>query len=83
MAYTFTFEDFTMATSPDKVELRVDVPAELMQRLDAVMQAKGMTARHQWVVPVLEEAIAREVHAATLLLRMCRINPLLGGKAAE
>ena len=78
-----TIEEILRMASPDKVELRIDVPAELMQRLDAVMQAKGMTARHQLVVPLLEEAIAKELHAATVLLRMCRINPLDAGRAAE
>ncbi len=58
-------------------ELRVDVPTELIQQLDAVMQSKGMKARADYVVPLLVADIAREVHAATLLLRMCRINPLL------
>lgn len=67
----------------DTTELRVDVPADLMQRLDAVMQSKGLKARAEYVVPLLETAIAREVHGATLLLRMCRINPLDGGKVAE
>lgn len=72
-----------MAASGSTTELRIDVPVELIQRLDAVMQSKGMTARAQYVVPLLEAAISKEVHAATLLLRMCRINPLDGGKAAE
>lgn len=35
------------------------------------------------MVPVLEKAIAAEIHAATLLLRMCRINPLADGKVPE
>lgn len=64
-------------------ELRIDVPADLIQRLDAVMQSRGLKARADYVVPLLEDAIAKEVHSATLLLRMCRINPLDSGKATE
>lgn len=65
-----------MSTPSDKAELRCLIPAELMQRLDAVMRSKGCDSRADWLIPVLEAEIAKEVHAATLLLRMCRVNPL-------
>ena len=71
-----------MATA-NTAELRVDVPADLIQRLDAVMQSKGLKARADYVVPLLERAITQELHSATLLLRMCRINPLADGRTSE
>ena len=49
---------------------------EVMQRLDAVAQSKGCESRADWLVPVLQAEIERELRAATLLLRMARINPL-------
>lgn len=57
-------------------ELRGNVPRRLMELVDAVAQAKGYQSRFDWLVPLLEAEVAREVHAATLLLRMARINPL-------
>lgn len=72
-----------MPSGSGTTELRIDVPADLIQRLDAVMQARGLKSRAEYVTPLLEQAIAKEVHAATLLLRMCRINPLDGGRAPE
>jgi hypothetical protein len=65
----------TMPT-PDKAELRCLIPADLMQRVDACMRSRCLESRAEWLVPVLEAAIAKEVHAATLLLRMCGVNPL-------
>lgn len=65
-----------MASAPDKAELRCMIPADLMQRLDAVAQSKGCESRADWLVPVLEAEVRRELHAAIGLLRMVRINPL-------
>lgn len=58
-------------------ELRFKVPADLMQMLDAVRQAKGYESRGDFLIPQLWEMVNREVHAATVLLRIARINPLL------
>jgi len=66
----------SMAIPPDKTELRCLIPLELMQRLDAVARSKGYDARTDWLVPVLEAEVAKEIHAATVLLRMCHVNPL-------
>lgn len=68
--------DAMSAATPDKTELRCLIPADLMQRLDACMRSKGLEARADWLVPVLEAAIEKEVHSATLLLRMVGVNPL-------
>ena len=57
-------------------ELRGNIPRRLMELLDAVAHAKGFQSRFDWLVPLLEAEVAKEVHAATLLLRMARINPL-------
>lgn len=65
-----------LMAAPDKAELRCMIPADLMQRLDAVARSKGFESRTDWLVPVLEAEVQREVHAAIGLLRMVRINPL-------
>ena len=57
-------------------ELRIDIPLELAQLLDAVVLSKGLKKRADYCVPVLRAAIDAEVHAATVLLRCARINPL-------
>lgn len=62
-------------------ELRGNIPRRLMELVDAVAQAKGYQTRFDWLVPLLEAEVAREVHAATLLLRMARINPLASDDA--
>lgn len=72
---TTLIDDMATASS-DKSELRVMIPLDLMQRLDACMRSKGMESRADWVIPVIDAAIQKEVHAATLLLRMCRVNLL-------
>lgn len=64
-------------------ELRGNIPRRLMELVDAVAQAKGFQSRFDWLVPLLEAEVAREVHAATLLLRMARINPLASDDARK
>lgn len=63
-------------------ELRGNIPRRLMELLDAVAHAKGLN-RFDWLIPVLEKECAREVHEATLLLRMARINPLDSERNAD
>lgn len=58
-------------------ELRFKISVELMQMLDAVRQSKGYENRGDLLIPMLEEMVRKEVHAATVLLRIARINPLL------
>lgn len=62
--------------SPREVELRINITSELAQRIDAVVMAEGLTCRGDLVIPVLEELTLRKLHAATVLLRVLRINPL-------
>ena len=70
----------------DTVELRIDIPAELARRIDALMMVNRLKARADYVVPELTRAVDEEFHRATVLLRCAGINPLAsitGGKAAE
>ena len=64
-------------------ELRFKVPADLMQMLDAVRQAKGYESRGDFLIPQLWEMVNREVRAATVLLRIARINPLVTDDARK
>jgi hypothetical protein len=70
----------------DTVELRVDIPAELARRIDALMMVNRLKSRADYVVPELTRAVEDEFHRATVLLRCAGINPLLSvatGKAVE
>jgi len=69
-----------------QIELRVDIPEELAQRIDALMLVGKLKSRADYVVPILTAAVDAEFHKAILLLRMARINPLEstdGGMKAE
>ena len=57
------------------VELRGNIPKDLLQLIDALMQAGGHSNRMDVVIPVLWDFANRKVHEATLLLRMARVNP--------
>jgi len=59
-----------------EVELRFLVPRKLAETIDALLQVDGHQARADWVIPVLQAECDRRVHAATVLLRVCGINPL-------
>ena len=75
-----------MATKHGETELRVDIPDELAQRIDALMMVGKLKSRADYVIPILTAAVDGEFHRATLLLRMARINPLEsgdGGKRGE
>ncbi len=64
------------ARSGKETELRVDIPEELAQRIDALMMVGKLKSRADYVVPILTQAVDAEFHKAILLLRMARINPL-------
>lgn len=75
-----------LARSGKETELRVDIPEELAQRIDALMMVGKLKSRADYVVPILTAAVDAEFHKAILLLRMARINPLdstSGGQAGE
>lgn len=67
-----------MATPEGYTELRVNIPNKLAMDLDAVIVSRFGPDGHrgQFVTPELELLVAREISKATVLLRMCRINPL-------
>lgn len=67
----------------DKVELRVDIPAELARRIDAMLMVDGHKARADYVVPLIERAVNAELHRATVLLRCAGINPLASSDAGK
>jgi metal-responsive CopG/Arc/MetJ family transcriptional regulator len=75
-----------MAGDKDKVELRIDISAELARNIDAMMMVDNLKSRGEFVVPIIERAIRIELHRATVLLRCAGINPLASspsGKAGE
>lgn len=60
-------------------ELRIDIPTELAQRMDAVLMVNGCKSRGDYVVPELTRLVDAEFHKAIMLLRTARINPLESG----
>ena len=64
-------------------ELRFKVSVDLMAKLDAVRQAKGFESRGDLLIPILEEMVRKEIHAAKVLLRIARINPLLADESGS
>jgi len=66
-----------------ETELRVDIPEELAQRIDALMPVGKLKSRADYVVPILTAAVDAEFHKAILLLRMARINPLDSTSAGQ
>lgn len=69
-----------MATPHGMTELRVDIPTELAQLIDAVMMAKGLRSRAEFCVPELQKVVDKHIEEATVLLRCARINPLATDK---
>lgn len=65
-----------LARGGNQIELCVDIPEELAQRIDALMLVGKLKSRADYVIPVLSAAVDAEFHRAILLLRMARINPL-------
>lgn len=67
-------------------ELRGLVPRSLMAKIDALAQVDGTGSRIDWVIQVLEAEADRQIHRASVLLRMVGVNPLgseLLGKDSE
>lgn len=62
---------------PRDAELRFNVSTETMTLIDALMQAKSCGSRADLLIPVIEAFIQKEIHEATVLLRIARINPLV------
>lgn len=60
--------------SADKTELRQLLPSALLQALDAIAMAKGMT-RHDYVERVLDMDARRVAHEASVVARCLRGNP--------
>lgn len=57
-----------------EAELRGMVTRSLLAKVDAMALVEG-TSRIDWVVSVLEAEADRQIHRATLLLRMVGGNP--------
>lgn len=73
-----------MATSDDFVELRGDIPRVLADSLDAKAMARGNGANRMTILrEILTEWHRRELHAATLFLRVNRPKGKQGGSGGE
>ena len=71
---------------PKDTELRGLIPRSLMAQIDALAQVDGTGSRIDWVIGVLQAEADRQVHRATVLLRMVGRNPSDSdgsGKAGE
>ena len=71
---------------PKDTELRGLIPRSLMAQIDALAQVDGTGSRIDWVIGVLQAEADRQVHRATVLLRMVGSNPPppgSDGKGAE
>lgn len=58
-----------MAEARD-TELRGLVPRSLMAKIDALAQVDGTGSRIDWVIQTLEAEADRQIHRASVLLRM-------------
>ena len=63
-----------MAEARD-TELRGLVPRSLMAKIDALSQVDGTGSRIDWVIQTLEAEANRQIHRASVLLRMVGGNP--------
>lgn len=63
-----------MAESRD-TELRGLISRALMAKIDALAQVDGSGSRIDWVIQVLEAEADRQIHRASLLLRMVGVHP--------
>jgi|DEB19_MinimDraft_3_1074340.scaffolds.fasta_scaffold35692_4 hypothetical protein len=63
-----------MAEARD-TELRGLVPRSLMAKIDALAQVDGTGSRIDWVISTLEAEADRQIHRASVLLRMVGGNP--------
>lgn len=60
---------------PRDIELRGLVPRSLMVKIDALSQVDGTGSRIDWVIQTLEAEADRQIHRASVLLRMVGSNP--------
>ena len=60
---------------PRDIELRGLIPRSLMAQIDALSQVDGTGSRIDWVIQVLQAEADRQIHRATVLLRMVGRNP--------
>lgn len=71
-------------TCPDGfTELRFNIPNSLMTKIDAIQKGSGIDNRGDCLIPWLENAVALEVHKATVLLRCLHINPLAAEREGQ
>jgi len=61
---------------PGHVELREEIPRDLIDVIDAVSAARGVS-RRQVVMDVLHVWASDRVHEATVIMRVTRGNPPL------
>ena len=61
---------------PGHVELREEIPRDLVDVIDAVSAARG-TSRRQMMIDVLHAWASERVHEATVIMRVTRGNPPL------
>lgn len=59
----------------ERVELRQLIPSHLATALDGIAMADGME-RHRYIEAVLEAEVKKRAHAATVIARVMRGNPL-------
>lgn len=60
---------------PKDTELRGLIPRSLMAKIDALAQVDSTGSRIDWVIAVLQAEADRQIHRASLLLRMVGGNP--------
>ena len=57
-----------------KVELRGMVSREVMDIIDALVQANPGSSRFDYIEPILENWAQKKIHEATVILRMAKGN---------
>jgi metal-responsive CopG/Arc/MetJ family transcriptional regulator len=60
---------------PRDIEIRFSVTRTMAQRIDALVQAKGLQGRSDLLTPVIQTLLEKEIHEAIVLLRCAGINP--------
>ena len=60
---------------PRDTELRGLIPRSLMAQIDALAQVDGTGSRIDWVIQTLQAEADRQIHRASVLLRMVNGNP--------
>ena len=60
---------------PRDAEIRFNVTRRLASLVDALVQSKGSQGRAELLEPIVRALVEKELHEATILLRMAGINP--------